>query len=379
VSDELKHWQIMDAVDQRGPREPSPRAVLRKLARHCDSEGTTFVGIVRICESTCLAKATVLRALACLERQGWIRIEERAVRVETPRGFERKGNLYRLSLVKLGLAVEKKQWRDEGYGPAPALPAGDEGRDDEGGLPVARKPVGWNREADEGVYPGDAKQKTVPTAPVQTSSARSLWRGGEVSLEARRGVIGGAPLMKKKEQEKPEEEHPPYAPPGRGATVERKRGESPEQPGRPAQLQRLANEYPGSGQLLAFPKRQRPTREPRRAPYDSVRQTLDGEEAALWDEATRVMQACGVSPESSGRKVRRAVMEALRLECERPGGAITAAGELAVRRWDEYRRMGHLLLSPRGVMGFFASGEWLNPSLWRLTLQGQEIARRGRW
>jgi len=112
-----------------------------------------------------------------------------------------------------------------------------------------------------------------------------------------------------------------------------------------------------------------------------IREQHDGEEAALWDEVSEVLQCCGVSPASSGRKQREAVFNALQLHREGSGVSIADAGALVRERWGEYRKMGPFLQAPRGLTGFFASGEWLNPQLWRLSLSGREQLDRqlNRW
>jgi hypothetical protein len=144
------------------------------------------------------------------------------------------------------------------------------------------------------------------------------------------------------------------------------------------QRQKLPDQGGGSANVVVFPKRLRSPREPREA--SAARECLDGEDAALWDEATRVMRACGVSPESSGRKVRRAVLEALRLECDRSGSAIANVGVLMVERWRQYGADGEFLFAPVGFTRFVAEGLWLTPKLWsydRRELTRQREARIG--
>ena len=168
---------------------------------------------------------------------------------------------------------------------------------------------------------------------------------------------------------------PPYAPPRSGADVESEEcGRSFELHGQPTQPQRPASYHGGSQRLVFFPRRQR-SRELRTA--EAVRRHLDGENAALWDEATRVMRACGVSPESSGRKIRRAVLEALRLECERSSTAIASAGVKMVERWRQYEQLGTLRFAPLGFTRFIAEGEWLRPEGWRVVHERVERFRRG--
>jgi hypothetical protein len=186
--------------------------------------------------------------------------------------------------------------------------------------------------------------------------------------------------MKVLEQEKPEEEQPPYAPPDGCGHVDmhcmQQTAFGEEQPQTQKQRQRPAHEGGRGGQLLAFPRRQRLPREPREAAARAA--SMDGEDAAMWEEATRVMRACGVDPDNAGRKVRASVLGALRLRWEMGDLAIAEVGELMIQRWQEYRKMGWMLFAPLGFTRFIASGEWLNPSLWRLNLQGLEMARRGR-
>jgi hypothetical protein len=141
---ELKPWHIEKAVFERGPRQPAWRAVLAQLARHSDSEGVAFPGITRLVAMTGFCTRTVHRAIDGLEVERWIRIDERAARVETSRGFERKGNRYKINLSKLGLGVKPSrnrderssaaEWRDEGGCPALEQTIGD----DERGCAVAQ-------------------------------------------------------------------------------------------------------------------------------------------------------------------------------------------------------------------------------------------------
>jgi hypothetical protein len=88
-------------------------------------------------------------------------------------------------------------------------------------------------------------------------------------------------------------------------------------------------------------------------------------------EATRVLMACGIAPDASTRRLRAAVVDALRLRCEQTRvrdepGIVGEAGDLAVRRWNEYsaaagaRRLTYVV----GVRKFFAGGVWLNPAVW---------------
>ena len=83
-----------------------PRNVIRM-------QGVAFPGIVRLAEKTQFSERTVHRAISALERQQWIRIEKRAAHVKTTRGVERKGNLYRFNLAKLGLAIEQGKSRGD--------------------------------------------------------------------------------------------------------------------------------------------------------------------------------------------------------------------------------------------------------------------------
>lgn len=367
MSDAMKWWEIERAVWERGPAEKARRAVLAQLAKHADAEGVTFVQERKICERSGFSASSVKRSIAALEYEGWITVQERAALVQTARGFERKGNLYRLDLVRLGLAIETKKGSDEGVGPAAAS--------DEGGSPARTGRIGWEK-------------------PVQTSAARSHFDGGEVSNEARRGVKKGTPLINNSETEK-QTKDPPYAPQrfhrvenpsadraGIVPAEEENSGQPAEQHGQTKQPQRLADEYRGSGRLLVFGERPRRSREPRDPA--AARARMNGEDAALWDEVTEVLRCCGVSPESSGRKQRQAIAEALRLAMrevrrsagEAPGLSIAEAGEMARARWKEYRSCGPLMLAPSGVTKFFASGEWLNPQLWRFSLEGQDLLRR---
>jgi hypothetical protein len=337
---ELKPWHIEKAVFERGPRQPAWRAVLAQLARHSDSEGVAFPGITRLVEMTGFSARTVHRAIDGLEVERWIRIDERAGRVETSRGFERKGNRYRINLSKLGLGVMPNRNRDERSSAA-------EWRG-EGGCPALEQTT------------GDDERGCAVAQPVETASTKCHSRVGEVSFAHRRAAIDGASLINKKdEQEEPEGEKPPYAPPCDGAPVE-----IPE---------KLPGQRGGSGKL-ALRKHRRVTE---LRPVDgNERSTLDGEEAAMWDEVSEVLRFCGMAPHNSGRRTRRVIADALRLYCDNSSASIAQAGDLARARWQEYRHVGPFLLSRCGITKFFASGEWLNPSLWRLSLRGQETLRR---
>jgi DNA-binding transcriptional ArsR family regulator len=339
---DLKPWHIENAVFERGPKHATRRAVLAQLARHSSSEGVAFPGIARLAERTGLSERTVHRAIAALEYHGWIHIEERATRVETARGFERKGNQYRINLAVLGLGVEPGKNRDERGGAAE--------RRDERACAAPKQAI------------SDAGGRAAAAQPLETISARCHLCACEVPSGHRRGAIRGVPLINKKdEEEKPESEEPPYAPPYGSASVEN--------------CENRPHLGGSSRKQLAFQKSRR-VAELRQDLEVKVRGTLDGEEAAIWDEVSEVLRFCGVTPHESGRRTRRAVADALQLHCRNSGASIAEAGGLARARWQEYRDVGPFLLSRCGTTKFFATGEWLNPSLWRLSLRGQETVRR---
>ena len=131
--------------------------------------------------------------------------------------------------------------------------------------------------------------------------------------------------------------------------------------------------------MLVFPRQRRQPRRARSA--SAVRQPLDGEEAAVWEETSRVLLACGVSPLRTGRKVREAVSEALMLEWLRSDVPMAAVADLAIRRWQEYAEAGAkgLLFAPLGVKAFFGGGEWLRPGMWHYDREALKKFKRGNW
>lgn len=375
MSDELKWWEIERAVWERGPAEKSQRAVLAQLAKHADAQGITFVGQRKVIALTKFSESTVKRAIAALEFAGWIRVEERAVLVETPRGFERKGNRYVLNLVKLHLAdapaAQKQKTsgvegcgpagrRNEGKSPTPAA------SDGEGCGPVAEKRhIGWSSDEGSGPAASAAKPRAAACNAVETQSARSHFEGGEVSLEARRGVIRGAPLINNSYLQKRTEE-PPYAPPLPSTGCESSEKQR--------QKQRLPDQGGGSAKVVVFPKRQRQPREPREA----VRSMQwDGEEAALWAETERVLVGCGVVPKNAGRKLREAISLALEQQWRNSDLSLESWGTAAIDMWALYVSLGLRLRVRCGLMQFFKSGEWLHSGRWRYDAQELDRRRRG--
>ncbi len=76
-----------------------------------------------------------------------------------------------------------------------------------------------------------------------------------------------------------------------------------------------------------------------------------------------MLVVCGTAPESSRRRERNAVTEALRLYAQREGASIADAGEAARTAWRGYEAAagsGEML----GVRRFFGEGLWLKPRAW---------------
>lgn len=128
--------------------------------------------------------------------------------------------------------------------------------------------------------------------------------------------------------------------------------------------------------MLAFP-RQRGRDELRSKLYASVRQTLDGEEAALWDETERVLVGCGVVPRNAGRKLREAISLALEQEWRIGDEPLAAVADHAIAMWMKYISLGMRLRVRCGLMQFFKSGEWLHEGRWRYDAQDLWRLRRG--
>lgn len=61
---------------------------------------------------------------------------------------------------------------------------------------------------------------------------------------------------------------------------------------------------------------------------------------ALWDEMEQVLKGCGLDPETCGRKMRAAVLGALKLSWEQTGWPLANVGDLAIGNSEEYRKMG---------------------------------------
>ena len=91
---------------------------------------------------------------------------------------------------------------------------------------------------------------------------------------------------------------------------------------------------------------------------------MDGVDAALWDETTRVLVAIGVSPGDSTRRLRRAVHEALQVRTVQAGCSVADAGMLAVTRWREYARSSKQLRYSVGLRKFFSDGIWCDRDAW---------------
>lgn len=101
---------LMAAVYKNGPRELVPFSVLHTLADQVRdgsigaTEGACWPHLELIARNSRTSTRTALRTIAQLEREGWIRVERRAVR-NSRRGQPRQGrlNCYYLSLARLGI------------------------------------------------------------------------------------------------------------------------------------------------------------------------------------------------------------------------------------------------------------------------------------
>lgn len=254
---------------------------------------------------------------------------------------------------------------DEGASPAGSSEPFD---GDEGGCPAVA--IG-----DEGANPADFWVHLLEENPVERAR---LCQGDGAEPSGEWGT-GRQPVDLTKDYDV--EKVNPYAPyrSGGGVWNRGKAAESREQHGRPTQSQKLACQCRGSRHSRCSPGRDR---QPRIRDLEAHRQQLDGEDAALWDETTEVMRACGLSPEGS-RKIRRAISEALRFTVHESaaGGefgisTIHRAGCLARERWREYQELGELLFAPVGLLRFFAEGVWLRPKMWRCDRSKLEEMRR---
>jgi hypothetical protein len=120
-------------------------------------------------------------------------------------------------------------------------------------------------------------------------------------------------------------------------------------------------------------------REPR--DWQAARALLDGEDAALFDEALAVLLHCGLPAESSTRSQRNAVTAQLGLQAERSGLSVAAVGQVARQRWSEYMGAARAerLYRVVGVREFFAGCLWLGEERWswkQETAAEREDARR---
>ncbi len=99
---------------------------------------------------------------------------------------------------------------------------------------------------------------------------------------------------------------------------------------------------------------------------------------ALWAEVSEVLVVCGIAPESSRRRERNAVTEALRLYAQREGASIAHAGEAARTAWRGYEAAGSGEML--GVRRFFSEGLWLKPRAWgRRPASASSGAAVGMW
>jgi hypothetical protein len=349
-----------------------PRAewkALRVIARfYHEGVGCAFATVHRLADEAMVSDRHLRRAVAELDALGLVRRN----------GAERNGdgshasNEYELPGYREVRAAEAVRGRvftvaRTRRAQQTRLPLGDAERLSPWMLFLQEMQRRNNRGADEGGCPGTAASHTNRDeggCPAVVDCARFC--PGPPDALSGEGRTQRPPIDFTKDADV--DLSPPYAPPRNGGGVQK-------QPQRQKQRQRLPGQGGGLGKVVAFPQRQRAQREPREAM--AAREQLDGEDAALWDETTRVMRACGVSPESSGRKVRRAILQALRLQGERTGEAIGAVGALAVERWREYERMAPMLFEPLGVTRFFSEGEWLRPGMWRLDRDMVQKSKRG--
>lgn len=113
----------------------------------------------------------------------------------------------------------------------------------------------------------------------------------------------------------------------------------------------------------------------KRVPRDAEaeRRGLDGLDAALWDEAMRVLRACGCADPT--RRERAAVVAALGLYVQQQQSTPAQAGDHAVWAWAQYVGLGALLRGRVGWRRFFHEGLWRTPARW--DVDSRAAARTG--
>lgn len=124
--------------------------------------------------------------------------------------------------------------------------------------------------------------------------------------------------------------------------------------------------------LVEFPRVRRPRDGWQRAAA-LPRTALDGLDAALCDEVTRVLRAVGVS----GEALRPAMTAALALQVERGGGSVAEAGALLEARWVEYFDGSWALERACRPREFLREGVWLRPGSWRVRREVRDRLQRG--
>jgi hypothetical protein len=342
---------VAAAVLERGPENSGERFTLFVLAFQADDLGFYAEEIKILQKDLSCSKETILRHLASLEKQGWLRIERRVL--------GGRSSVYFVNLEKLGVRVGEKPYKHKLWADMErmrsALDRGNKLSRQNGTLKFEQFAESGEVEASGDLFEEEISGDNLPPDNEQESAPEEGETDDSEEFEAQTAQNEGETVYRK-EQEPPEEEiSGGKLPPVRYGNSHLSGGNLPD----PFNTSRKSRTFvetttplppvPGDGgDELILPK-------------DDLRVGDAEFPLAIGVAARWVMQKRGLSK----RRLQDTIAEQLALFCRQEDKNLQEAAQIAAANHEKYTADVPLLrFGPWSPANFYGEGHWRNPSAW---------------